>query len=240
MSTVQDVIRIAASEVGTTEQPPGSNRTEYAAEAGHLNGYAWCATYVVAMFRRAGIKLPNESAYTPTMLNGFFASKAGTRGSKGIAAGDVVFFNFDRGSLPQHVGIVVSVNKDGSLITLEGNTSAGDAGSQANGGGVFRRIRPAKYVVGFGRPAYSKELAPMFNPPHVLEPIVASLACPTGGFWLFGQHGGIYGYEGAPVTGSASGKDYFKGRSAAYGQLVDGFATPQIVATSGETYGPGF
>jgi hypothetical protein len=69
--------------------------------------------------------------------------------------GDLAFFNFSGGRTPQHVGLVVAVNADGSLITVEGNTSPGDSGSQSNGGGVFRRIRPTRYVVGYGRPRYA-------------------------------------------------------------------------------------
>jgi len=38
------------------------------------------------------------------------------------------------------------------------------------------------------------EVAPMYDPPHVLEPIVASLACPTGGAWLLAASGAIYAY----------------------------------------------
>ena len=67
-ASADDVLRHAATELGTVEGP--NNATEYAAEAGHAPHQPWCATFLVAMFRRAGMRLPNESAYTPTMYQG--------------------------------------------------------------------------------------------------------------------------------------------------------------------------
>ena len=66
--TADDVLYHAATEIGTVEGP--NNATEYAAEAGHAPHQPWCATFQVAMFRRAGMQLPSESAYTPTMYQG--------------------------------------------------------------------------------------------------------------------------------------------------------------------------
>lgn len=76
---------------------------------------------------------------------------------------------------------------------------------------------------------------PMYDPP--LQ-IVASLDCPTGGTWCVAPDGAIFSFGGAPYLGGANGKPYFVGRTAAKLNLVDG--KYQIVATSGETYGPGF
>jgi hypothetical protein len=42
----------------------------------------------------------------------------------------------------------------GGYQTIEGNTSPGNAGSQANGGGCFRRLRPDSAVVYVVRPNY--------------------------------------------------------------------------------------
>lgn len=40
-----------------------------------------------------------------------------------------------------HVGIVVDVNADGSIMTVEGNTSSADAGNQREGDGVWLKRR---------------------------------------------------------------------------------------------------
>ena len=54
-------------------------------------------------------------------------------------------------------GIVVAVgegklDKDGNLVTIEGNTGTGN---DANGGAVMRRVRNPKYVTGACRPGYN-------------------------------------------------------------------------------------
>lgn len=79
---------------------------------------------------------------------------------------------------------------------------------------------------------------PMFDPALVLEPIVADLACPTGGAWLVASSGSIYAFAGAPYLGSPAGHDYFVGRKAARLELVDG--KYRVIAESGEGYGPSF
>ena len=62
-----------------------------------------------------------------------------------VKAGYLVLFNFDSDSLPDHVGIVVSIDSD-SVKTIEFNTSSID---DANGGAVSRRDRPFKVIQGF-------------------------------------------------------------------------------------------
>ena len=136
MATVEQYLDEAASELRTTESPPGSNRTEFASEAGHANGQPWCATFLVAIARRVGLALPSESAYTPTMANAFRAAKrwVGTP-----LAGDIAFFDFpDAKRRIQHVGVVESSTAT-TVTCIEGNTASGWAGSQDNGGGVWRR-----------------------------------------------------------------------------------------------------
>jgi cell wall-associated NlpC family hydrolase len=142
----------AADEIGYTENPPGSNRNKFAAEASHANGQYWCATFVVAMARRAGITLPSESAYTPTMAQAF--RDAGSWHTSNPQAGDIIFFNFpnDSKNRIQHVGIVEQVTAN-AIITIEGNTSSTIQGSQDNGGGVYRKTwQPnSSSIVGYGR-----------------------------------------------------------------------------------------
>ncbi|MBC7266844.1 MAG: CHAP domain-containing protein, partial [Coriobacteriia bacterium] len=71
--------------------------------------------------------------------------------------GAIAFFNFHGnksvGSV-EHVGIVTDVLPHGRIKTIEGNTRSGDAGSQRDGDGVYRRVRSRSVIVGFGYPAY--------------------------------------------------------------------------------------
>lgn len=150
--TAARVLDVARREIGTVESPPGSNRTKYGAAYG-ANGVAWCAQFVWWVFREAGLSsLIPKTAYTPT-----FAQWFKSRGQWGTAPrpGAVVFFDFPNDGVDRisHVGLVEAVNRDGSIVTIEGNTPAGTGGSQRDGGGVWRRTRKAG-VVGYGYPAY--------------------------------------------------------------------------------------
>ena len=147
--TAADVLAHARSELGTVEQPRNSNRTEYADEADHANGYAWCATFLVAMFRRAGMRLPSESAYTPTMAQGF---RSIGRFHSSPRVGDVVFYHWPELGRIAHVGIVESIRPDGRIVAIEGNT---DSAGGRTGGKVMRQVRKA-HIAGYGRPRYAR------------------------------------------------------------------------------------
>lgn len=190
MSTASDVLRVAAAEIGTTENPAGSNRNKYSLALGRP-AEPWCADFVVWTTRQAGLRLPSEHSYTPYMATGFKQVGAWHDGTAGARPGDVVFFNFGSGII-RHVGIVESARADGSLVTIEGNTSSGTAGSQDNGGGVFRRTRPANYVVGYGRPAYKEATVPDSAPPP--PPDYAVNGAPIGLSAVFDSAGNVKGY----------------------------------------------
>jgi hypothetical protein len=207
MPTAQEFLAAAASEIGYVEAK--TNRTKFAAEAGHANGLPWCATFVVAIARRVGLKLPSESPYTPYMAGGFKDAGSWYGGVyAGPRVGDLAFFDFpDSKNRIQHVGIVESVRGD-EVICVEGNTSSGAAGPQDNGGGVYRRIRPLSYVVGFGRPTFTAPPQPVkeFPVDQVNAAPVAIVPCATGGYWVVCSDGGVFSYGGAPFLGSLGGQ----------------------------------
>lgn len=148
--TVSAVLAAARSQLGTSEQPPGSNKQPYAACAGHLNGYAWCASFVVCMAHRAGVRLPGESAWTPSLAQSFRSD--GRWGSR-PSVGAFVFFTWPGMGRISHVAIVEAVRADGSIVTIEGNTD--EAGGRT-GGKVMRHVRRAN-ITGYGYPRYARE-----------------------------------------------------------------------------------
>lgn len=154
-ATADAVIEIARGEIGTHEEPIGSNRTKYGKWFG-LDGYAWCAIWVSWVLNKVGITRWRHS-YTPTGMQAF--KDAGLfKPAKSIAKpGWLVYFNFDSDVGPEHVGIVTRDNNDGTISTIEGNTSPTDAGSQANGDGVYRKIRSKSLVLGYGAVEYVTE-----------------------------------------------------------------------------------
>lgn len=177
MTIPLDVLRIANSEIDYTESPPETNYTKFGGWYG-INGSEWCAIFVSYCFYVAGLPLPADT------LKGFSYCPSGAEWfkSKGLffdtpEIGDVVFYDWHAGDRPctpedgndancsdaWHVGIVESVNADGSITSIEGNTEIDNDG---NGGKVMRRTRTSEVWYGFGRPAYSSHA----NPPQEEHP----------------------------------------------------------------------
>lgn len=151
MTTAEDVLNEARSQLGTYERPV--NRTIYGAWLGY-DGQPWCASFVSWVFFNKGLAIPAKTAqgfaYCPDGVNYF---KRIRRWFDTPEVGDVVFYKFDKDTLADHVGIVESVNRDGYITAIEGNTNS--AGS-ANGDCVMRRVRNRNQIMGFGRPAYDR------------------------------------------------------------------------------------
>jgi hypothetical protein len=112
------IVKIAESQLGQGEQPPGSDCTIY----GPCE--EWCSLFAAWVWQHAGVELPG-----PTVLYGYSGSLytwAGEHGGKVLpstatpAPGDAVFY----GTGPDdsaHVGIVARVLPDGEIVTVEGN-----------------------------------------------------------------------------------------------------------------------
>jgi len=113
-------------------------------------GWPWCGVAVWAAYKYgAGVLLDGRLRSTDFI---FTASAANTEHMfrvplRQAKKGDLVLL-FKRG---QHVGMVAADYRGGALATIEGNTSPGAAGSQSNGGGIFRRNRAASEVVAIVR-----------------------------------------------------------------------------------------
>ncbi len=146
----RDVLKIAAGELGTTERPANSNNVKYntwfyGREVRDTadTKYPWCMAFVQWCFDQAGRRLPYITASCSALLNWYRQNKPECIVTV-PRRGDIIIYNFG------HTGIVESVA--GSTITaIEGNTSAGEAGSQSNGGGVFRRKRSKTLVTAYIR-----------------------------------------------------------------------------------------
>jgi hypothetical protein len=169
MATAQDVIRVAASQVGYTEGR--YNWTKFSAEmyGGRYQNQPWCGVWTDWCFAQTNM-LSGEpsSVYTPAGAAGYQRANRWIGRSGNPASGDVVYFDWGGSqsvSLVDHVGLVEAVAPD-YILTIEGNTSAGSEGSQSNGDGCYRRKRPRSVIVGFGRPQYQPGPAPT-PPPDI-------------------------------------------------------------------------
>ncbi|ERT06314.1 CHAP domain protein [Lyngbya aestuarii BL J] len=149
MTSPARVVQIAANEVGYTEYPSGSNTTKYGQWYG-MNHVPWCAIFVSYCFDQAGIYLPIRTpkgfAYCPDGVR-WFQNQSQWYSQPQV--GDLVFYCWRGDGVADHIGIVESVNSDGSIISIEGNTAIGN---DSNGGEVMRRRRDPWSFLGFGRP----------------------------------------------------------------------------------------
>ena len=144
----------ARSKIGVQDDPPGSARgpeIDEWQEACGLIGYPWCGAFVAAALRAAGLHVPREIVWTPTLLEW---ARTGEHGFSFYTwqervPGDLVLFSFGGSEWEvNHVGLL---DLD-SRHTIEGNTSIDGSGDEAGGRVVARRDRGGAGVVGCARP----------------------------------------------------------------------------------------
>ena len=149
-------LRWAGLQVGITERPSGSNGGPHIDTWERALGFGrvpWCGIFVGTALKTAGVRGISSRVAGVALIeedaksgrNGFRSWHASTHGKPGDA---VVLFGHG-----VHVGLIEK-RVQGGYQTVEGNTSAGSAGSQSNGGGVFRRFRSFGVVRGCARPRY--------------------------------------------------------------------------------------
>ena len=159
-----DFVTKARAEIGTIEGPK-DNETKYGAFT-KKNFLPWCGSFIMWCANEIGFKGMPDVVYTPAGVAKFQGMGAwSSAASANPKPGDIVFFDFPGGEAVDHVGIVVKDNLDGSVVTVEGNTSPDSkpAGSQANGGEVCMKVRAYKtnntrklpvFIIGFGSPKF--------------------------------------------------------------------------------------
>lgn len=139
------VLDAARGEIGTTES--GDNRGE-ALKYAHTFGRgaeAWCADFVSYVTQQSGGKM--NDPYCPSVVSDLKAD-GNWKGKSNPQPGDLVLFDWDGDRVADHIGIVEKVNSDGTIGTIEGNTSNPQTGQE----GVWRRTRSLSTVLGFGAP----------------------------------------------------------------------------------------
>lgn len=143
VNSVEEFLAMVAKEIGTTENPPNSNRVKYNdwfwGQGTNGPDYPWCMAFVQWCFHQAGLDLECKTAGCGTFLSTMqknhpnLVFNAGTGMPK---PGDIAIFGDH-----QHTGIIEKVTSNSDITTIEGNTSSGSSGSQDNGGCVARKHR---------------------------------------------------------------------------------------------------
>jgi cell wall-associated NlpC family hydrolase len=142
------IVRVAESQLGQGEHPPGSNCTIF----GPCE--EWCSLFASWVWKRAGVPLPGSTAtygYSGSLYT--WAKEHGGRvlpPTARPAPGDLVFF----GGGPTesvHVAIVQSVYKDGRITTIDGNDDHNEVGIA----GPFlpsEAVVQGQHIYGFAQP----------------------------------------------------------------------------------------
>jgi hypothetical protein len=122
----QRALAFAQAEIGVTEQPPGSNDAPRIAQyrqatAGSGIG-PWCSYFVSWAAQQAGAPLGEAGqGFGAVSAVAAWAQRTGRWNAAGSgmppAPGDLIVWG------GQHIGIVESVDPDGSIHTIEGNSS---------------------------------------------------------------------------------------------------------------------
>ena len=125
-SAGQAIVNLVSQEVGVSEQPPGSNDSPRIAQfrqatAGSGVG-PWCAYFTSWAAREAGVPLGDNGQGFGRVDDVYaWAQKAGkaipnTGGDVKPQPGDLIVWD-------EHIGVVESVGADGTINTIEGNSS---------------------------------------------------------------------------------------------------------------------
>jgi hypothetical protein len=138
------MVALAQAEVGVAEQPPGSNNSPRIAQyrsatAGAPGPGPWCAYFTSWLARQAGVPVGEhgqgfgsvDALYAWAQRSGrAFSASSG----QDPRPGDLIVWD-------EHIGIVEAVRPDGSVQTIEGNSSDR----------VSRRVHAASSALGYVR-----------------------------------------------------------------------------------------
>lgn len=140
-SALEDVLNEARRWIGTGETPPGSNHnaiTEY-----YGMNAAWCCMYIWTIFNKSGHKNlfmnGGKTAWCFDVMDWYKA-----RGKFGNTPRVGALIIYGRDGNGGHIGIVETVNSNGTYVTIEGNY--GDKVQRRNGPGQSQVVRGFCYV----------------------------------------------------------------------------------------------
>ena len=153
MGNIAGMLAAARKLLGTTEHPPGSNHNLVTQWYGFDGPWCDMAVSYEAAHSDNLAAICGKFANTVAHARAFQSRGRWHFGLGGARAGDIVFFDwYGTRSIANidHVGLIEAVHSNGTITTLEGNTSDR----------FLRRVRNASCVVGYGRPAYG-DSAPM-------------------------------------------------------------------------------
>lgn len=165
MASSEDILKIAAGEIGyyaPDDPEPGSKYGRWMAEltgeewlAGPSTSIWWCMIFVSWVFAQANSEFPGYPSYNTDSTVSAARDNGSLINPRDAQPGDIVVFDWNKKTAAtDHVGIVEK-NYGTYIQTIEGNTSGSDWGSQSSGNGVHRRTRSWSSVAYVIRPDLS-------------------------------------------------------------------------------------
>ena len=141
------------AEVGYVEGKRNDNK--FAALAGHPNHQPWCMTYLVAIFKAAGIGKAIPNSASVEFVERWALKNKRIRPKLKAKKGDLIVMDFDNSGKGQHIGLAIKkLDVERKVIhTVEGNTGNG---SETNGEGVELKTRSTTIIRCVIRPKYPK------------------------------------------------------------------------------------
>ena len=142
MTSNTDLLKIAQKHLGQG----GAVFRKY---CGLPSGAAWCNAYVDYVANEGGVKAlyfnGKKETYCPNSIKWCKSNLAQIPLYLAMPM-DIIYFDWDRNGVPNHIGFVKAHNTTDSIYTIEGNT---------DGGKVAQKTRPSKYVCGIYRPHFA-------------------------------------------------------------------------------------
>ena len=141
----QRILALAQGEVGTIEATGNNDGdvTKYPGAFGR-GQESYCADFTSWVLTHAGGSL--NDPWVPSIKNQLI-NTGNWKGRTDPQPGDLVLFDWDGDNVADHIGLVKSVNGNGTITTIEGNTG-GPGGAE----GVWEKTRGWDFIMGFGNP----------------------------------------------------------------------------------------
>ena len=165
-----DILGVARTQLGYMEldvatgaplyNGKGTWYTKYGQRFNNSSG-AWCAFFVMWCAEQADIPttaIPQAQTYgsCSAMANWFKNNGLWQDATYTPWPGDIVFFDWDDDGKPNHVGIVESINDDGSINTIEGNVCLDDNLELADSGYYqVGQVTRSEDIFGYGTPSFN-------------------------------------------------------------------------------------
>lgn len=142
MKSNKEVMRIALKYVG-------QGGARFRKFAGLPNGAAWCNAYVDYVAYEGGVSSlyfnGKKETYCPTSIKWCKSNLAQIPPYLAMPM-DIIYFDWDKNGVPNHIGLVHERVSTSTISTVEGNT---------NGGIVAKKNRSCSYSCGIFRPHYT-------------------------------------------------------------------------------------